>query len=325
MVMNLYISNFKYPRSFLLMLGIILVLNILCMFIYSNEKNKYKSKLYEIEANYKEVNYLHLGDSKVLNGVDTEWLTKSSGYMHYNMGLSGANLATQYYFLKEILDGRSVKIDNVILYLSYIHLTDKYNPDNYVYSLRLYNNKELLEYYRETSPRYKTRIIVSKLFPLFNYKLDYKLINFNKKMKGNSYYGYSPRNGSFIKNIAIKDNRECDDLDVNKESFYYMDKIIDITNKKGIKVFITVPPIPETIYSINYNKHGYSKLSNFINKYSNNGILCSPRYMPDYYYVDWGHLNGEYAKEYTKIIGALLKGTEIYSLSNNKNIGKQVL
>jgi len=224
--------------------------------------NFYKSTFVENSIKEKELDYVILGASTALTGIDTKLLDSITGMKGYNLAIDDTGMPNSYLMLKHYLaQGKSTK--NVIL-VPTVSSLKKQEPtlgDN-DHRFLMYNKRAYVNSYYKKLEREEEKFPVmstSKYLPFlgvsyYNVELFFpSLVSLAKPGKRNRFDEFG--------NYTYPDKKfkpRKTDLKVEKVNFnnVYFKKIVQLCEKKNIKLSVYFPPIYNTklvVDGYNYN------------------------------------------------------------------------
>ncbi|MDK2968792.1 hypothetical protein [Lacrimispora sp.] len=243
------------------------------------------------------IDYLAIGDSECSTSISPMEIWNSYGYAGYNCGVPGQRLQDTYYLLKRILNKQSPKV--VLL-----ETNATFRDFKYINAL-------------ETKIDEKTK----KLFPIYQYHNNWKyfhfymLKNFSAKAikKPSSVYKGYQRNTITRPYTGGPYTAETDKVhQIGDQPVFYLKKIMDLCNKKGIRLILYSSPSPKCW---SYAKHNAMK--QFADK---NGLdYVDLNLSLDRLSIDWNqdsrdsgdHINYYGAKKVSAYLGNYLSGQNL--------------
>lgn len=221
--------------------------------------NFYKPTFVENTIKEKEVDYIILGASTALTGIDTELLDTLTGLKGYNLAIDDTGLPNSYLMLQHFLaTGHTTQ--KVILVPTESSLTQSSSLSDNDYRFLMYNKKRYVQnYYQELEASTENIPVLSQTtyFPFlglsyFNVELFFpslvSLFQPNKHNRFNNKGDYSyPKNnfkgeGEKSKKVVI----EFDDE--------YLKKIENLCDRMGVELIVYFPPIYNTEFLISENQ-----------------------------------------------------------------------
>lgn len=276
------------------LIGLLILLNVSSyLFAPKNkaEEGTYKRVKGFLSEPQNTLDYLSIGDSECKSSISPMEIWKEHGYAGYNCGVSAQHLRDTYYLLEELLKNQSPKV--VLL-----------ETNSFARNFSLYN--EFLNI---------TDRITKKFFPVFEYHNRwqnlsvYKMKNTNSKGNSSSimFKGlqYSTTVKPYTKGNYIKRTEKV--KEIKKIPMFYLNEIVNLCNKKDIKLILYCAPSP---LCWSYQKHNAT--ADFAIK---NGLpFIDLNLLNDDLGIDWSrdtrdkgdHLNYYGAKKVTSYIGAYL-------------------
>ena len=234
--------------------------------------NFYKPTFVENSIQEKELDYIILGASTALTGIDSKLLDSLTGMKGYNLAIDDTGLPNNYLMLRHYLaQGKTVK--QVILVPTVASLKEKKASlgDN-DYRFLMYNKYDYVNYYYKELEQEGDKFPVlstSKYVPFlgisyYNVELFFpslvSLVKPNKRNRFDEFGNYTyPNKGFKAKNNKLKTEK------VNFNNTY-LKKIVQLCEKEGVQLSIYFPPIYNT--RLKFEKHNLN-LIDFTKKLKN--------------------------------------------------------
>ena len=302
-------------KSSLYILIILFICNIISYigFKIIRDSNIYKPSyiLHNLD-NLKNLDYLILGSSLGLTGLDTQKVDSITGLKGFNISLDGMIPSGQYMMLEHCLNN-GVSADMLLLFVdTYSNdLKDSFPHDyfsmNEFYFLSLINNDYIYNCFKEREKKWLKFRSYSRYFPVLGFSY------YNQQLLGscmislknkNARWHFDENGNEYYRDNKIKLN--CNnEISLNYENKitidtlvirnYYIKKIEDICNRNNIKLFYILPPMysKHTIVSDNSKRN----ILNYRDIFNNNPM----------YFYDCSHVNMEGRSNMSEIIGQWLK------------------
>ncbi len=307
---NLYTSSFKQIVIFIVKIAVFVACVLPVIYFLGNKysvastENKINSynesrwnEFYEQPKNT--IDMVFLGSSHSYCTFDPLIVDRGLGKNSYQMGMPLQHLDSTYYTLREILNYQSPK--DVVLEVYWDMLDDDFELTQAGYLFQVMKNKELEnEYIKEVFPlsekvKYNINIFryQADYFAYRNTKLKEKLENnyglyTPAKAKQKGVEKYSPKGYIYCDYNMLPDefdktnqfkNTDGKKWVASSSQLKYLNKIIELCNKKGIRLKFVTAPVANV--SIGYIKN-YDYIHNYIEDIANkNGIK----------YLDYNILN----------------------------------
>lgn len=253
----------------------------------------------------RKIKYLILGDSRPASAINDSLINQA-----FNACMESESYFFTFYKLNHYLSNRNIKY--IILGISYDNLTTTYESkennlyiQEYAALLELSGHIHLIRTYPITYLE-----IVRKSF---NIKHHFKNVLYepdkNKFSFERGYYSGNKTNTSdSAVNSAIKRHFYNKDGNINPFSvvqIYYLQKIVDVCNEKGIKLLLVMTPLHRD-YREKVPPLYLAKMDSLKLKYKNNFLDYSDFKLEDYQYGDGDHINYYGSKVFTqKLIDTL--------------------
>ncbi|RKS21815.1 hypothetical protein CLV94_2450 [Flavobacterium endophyticum] len=285
-------------QQFIRKIGVILLTTVLllCLFdwaytevyVCSIPRNKTK---YVLGLKDQKIDYVFLGSSRVENHIDTQLIKTLTSKKVLNLGIQGAKLDDNYLLL-QLLIHNNVKIGKLFLQVDYIFNTESISTIVSSESLPYIRKNEIIRNHLEKSnPDY----LAYYYLPFYRYQVnDYK-IGFreffssviSKKSKTDFTDGFVPKQVKFIKNNNF---RLPDSIIAQNKVFNQIDQLC---KDKNIEVIYFCAPFCSTVRQSDYIDKLKRKIPS-LKDYS--------KTLDDTLFYNCGHLNGEGAKVFTRML-----------------------
>jgi hypothetical protein len=290
-------------RSFVFILILILIIGLYIFFYSSLTRNAYgPTTKAQIEQSFenaliKDYEMLILGNSRIYRGINPDMFSTSA----YNFAHDDDSYNQMYYKLQYVLAHKNIKY--LILGVDYFQFSFMSDSRNYVYS-------QLLP--KEYSNDYPL-INKALLMGLDNYfgidKFRTTLNALSTTIKGDTTEkAYLKDNGQYIKpGKATKNDKIIRDYKMLTQQKRYFELILDECEKKGIEVFMVMPPIRENELKT-YPTSVISFYSNYFNKSAGQNVHFldySQNSLFEYTdYTDITHLNAASANRLSVLLNS---------------------
>ena len=279
------------------MVGLVLAYIISELSFWALRKgNFYKPTFVENSIKEKEVDYIILGASTALTGIDTKLLDSLTGLKGYNLAIDDTGLPNNYLMLEHFLNtGHRTKKIILVPTLSSIREEKSTLSDN-DYRFLMYNKRDYVHKYYESLENKDQFPVLSKTkyFPFlgisyYNVELFFpSLVSVLKPKKHNRFnevgdYSYP--------NKQFRSNKSLEKKQINFENDY-LQKIATICKSQNIDLLVYFPPIYNTEISWEASDLSILNLTNSLKDTK--------------YFYDEIHVNALGKKEATKKIAEKL-------------------
>lgn len=271
-----------------------------------------------------------VGASTIVNGITPTELYRDYGVCSYNLGTEAQPMLASYYWVLEAERMHKKSLKTVVLDTSMIRRT----PNAAAFQKALDGMKfssSKVQAVKDYSDNLQDEI--TYLFPVLEYHSRWDSLDITDFLKKDykvklSTRGYNFDSGSVIDNfspeeIAVSDyytDESAGESNLDKESLYYLKKLIDFCNQKELKlVLIKTPAIG--VWSMS----DHNAIEKIANQYQLNFIDFNYEpYIDEMQYneatdnIDWTHLNYYGARKLTNWMGAYLT-SECGNADNRNN------
>lgn len=235
--------------------------------------NFYKPTFVENSIQEKELDYIILGASTALTGIDSKLLDSLTGMKGYNLAIDDTGLPNNYLMLRHYLaQGKTVK--QVILVPTIASLKEK-KPSlgGNDYRFLMYNKFDYVQHYYKELEQQEDKIPVlstSKYVPFlgisyFNVELFFpslvSLVRPNKRNRFDEFGNYTYPDNNFK---PKKSKLKIEKVNFNHK---YFSKIVQLCKDENIQLFIYFPPIYNT--RLEFENNNYNVV-NFTEKLKDN-------------------------------------------------------
>lgn len=239
------------------------------------------------------LDYLLIGDSECYSSVSPMEIWKTYGYAGYNYGVMGQRLQDTYYQLEKALRCQSPKVI-------------------------LFEVGAVYTYYGFTKEaQYSVDSLAQNDFPLYYYHNRWKVLGRHNldlsyvpdSSKPNPWKGfyYKTMVAPYTKGAYV--NKSRDVASINKLPLFYLNKIVELCNKRHISLVLFFTP---STYFWTYSKH--NSMADYAEKH--NLTFLDLNLITDELGINWAedtrdqghHLNYFGAKKVTNYIGKYLSG-----------------
>lgn len=270
-----------------------------------------------------------VGTSHGKMGIDPESMEEITGRTGHNICVGGEYGIDAYYITKLIHEKQKPK--RIIYEVdSGYFVTEKEEGNNYLLFYHEFPfSKTKLEYFWNSIAKCNFRTV---LFPWYEYSLSYELPKiketFTKKVTGDysvsdlksdsqKYHenGFIERYPVDVRKLKKSEPKLYEEGMVNEENMEYLKKLIDYCKANEIEFVAVTTPIPiDTLrdYSDNYNA-AWRFFGEFFDKEGVEYLNFNTQYFKAFThdlraYTDYdGHLNGQAARDYSKVLAEFLK------------------
>lgn len=292
---------------------------------------------------------IYVGTSHGKMGIDPKTMEEVSGRTGHNLCVGGQYSEDAYYLAQLILE-KGYKPSRIIYEISPGYFTsEKEEGNNY---LLFYHEFPLsytkLSYFWDSIRNCNFRTM---LFPWYEYPISYELENlgdtfrtkWNKdfgieelKSDSQEYHesGFIERYPVDASGLAMTGITEFHREDVAKRNMTYLKMLVDLCKEKEIEFVALVTPIPGVSLSAYADSFGEA-YQNFEEFFRQNGVryinFNSNQYFPIFThelsaYTDYdGHLNGDAAREFSKILAQVLDDTYEFPTSGGTQGSTQAI
>lgn len=295
----------------------------------------------------KQFDDIYMGTSHGKMGIDPAAMENVSGRTGHNLCVGGQYSEDAYYLAQLILE-KGFKPSRIIYEISPGYFTsEKEEGNNY---LLFYHEFPVsltkLSYFWDSVRNCNFRTM---LFPWYEYPISYELekmgetftAKWNKdfgietlKSDTQEYHesGFIERYPVDVSGLSKPGKTEFHKEDVAERNMLYLKKLIKLCREKDIEFVALVTPIPGVTLSANAEAfgHAYQYFGEF---FAENDVryinFNSNQYFPVFThelsaYTDYdGHLNGEAAREFSKILAQVLDNTYEFPSSGSTKGGMQ--
>lgn len=274
-----------------------------------------------------------LGTSHGKMGLDPDSMQEITGRSGHNLCVGGEYGVDAYYLARLVAEKQNPKRIIYEVDPGYF-VSEKEEGNNYLLFFHEFPlSAAKLGYFRDSVAKCNFRTI---LFPWYEYSLSYEVPRawntLGKKLRGD--YGISDlksdtqeyHESGFVERYAVDtaalvktEPKLYEEGKVNQDNMKYLRKLIAFCKEKGIEFVAVTTPIPqETLadYSANYE----AAWEYFASFFKEQGVKYL-NFNTDYYgcfthdltaYTDYdGHLNGDSARAFSKVLARALNGEDI--------------
>lgn len=270
-----------------------------------------------------------VGTSHGKMGIDPESMKEITGRTGHNICVGGEYGIDAYYITKLINEKQKPKRIIYEVDPGYF-VTEKEEGNNYLLFYHEFPfSRAKLEYFWNSIAKCNFRTV---LFPWYEYSLSYELPKiketFTKKVTGDyivsdlksdsqEYHesGFIERYPVDVRKLKKSEPKLYEEGMVNEENMEYLKKLIDYCKANEIEFVAVTTPIPiDTLrdYSDNYNA-AWRFFGEFFDKQGVKYLNFNTQYFKAFThdlraYTDYdGHLNGQAARDYSKVLAEFLK------------------
>ena len=254
--------------------------------------NFYKPSFVENSIKEKEIDYIILGASTALTGIDTKLLDSLTGLNGFNLAIDDTGLPNHYLMLAHFLEtGHRTKKVILAPTLSSLKETSGTLGDN-DYRFLMYNKRDYTyNYYDELENGDRFPVLSStKYFPFLGisyYNVELFFPSLVSALKPKKHNRFDEVGDYTYPNRKFKSSQEFETKDIDFKNDYFQ-RILATCQSKGIELLIYFPPI--------YNTEIYWESSSL-------EILNLTNYLKETkYFYDEIHVNKIGKTEATKII-----------------------
>jgi hypothetical protein len=304
---------------------VLILLNILSNIVYKNVVmggTPVMRTQKQIEKfNYK-IDYLIIGDSHPQHGLDTRILKNS-----FNFSTAAESYILSYYKLKYMLDNNLKDIQSIILNIDLHSFTTRRSnripiPFNYYYS-KYIDYLEVGKRKRKMLP-YLNEYIKGTFFSFMGCWKDIYMAIEGKEKNISLFNGYVPAHSKFLKKDPHRITKVRTRYQFSKTKYFdkdlafYFEKILDLSDTKGIKILLIKMPISELYYDyvIKYFDPDelYHKIDKIIESRKNIMLLDLQKFFfnKPHFFRDCDHLNELGAHNCTKRVVRFLKKQPLF-------------
>lgn len=277
------------------------------------------------------------GQSHTTYGVNSSIIQEETGMTTTNASIGGEYARDMYYLALEMFSHYTPEM--VVLDIDFGYLENVPYEDNTVNSMLVYNNYPMsvrkLKYAIETLPNRDFR---AALYPWMNYRDNYDAMNGIFWLKRTDEYknydisavtqiepcdtykgnGFLYRDRSFQKqeigDYCIWWNEEKIDTEKSPE---YIRKIVELCKEKGTQVVMISDPVNYEVATSDRSCEEFQQASDYIENLAKENDLTYYNFSlmkqsilerdgDDFWDAD-GHMYGDIAEEYSKVLGGFLK------------------
>lgn len=212
--------------------------------------NFYKPSFVENSLKEKEVDYIILGASTALTGIDTKLLDSLTGLKGYNLAIDDTGLPNHYLMLVHFLEtGHTTKKVILAPTLSSLKETRGTLGDN-DYRFSMYNKRDYTyNYYDELENGDRFPVLSStKYFSFLGisyYNVELFFPSLVSALKPKKHNRFDEVGDYTYPNRKFKSLKEFETKEVNFKNDY-LQKIVTICQSKGMELLIYFPPIYNT-------------------------------------------------------------------------------
>jgi len=313
----------KASIFFIIVIFIISFLNPL-LIIKSGYYSSYYQGLYANTGDKYDV--VLLGSSHMHSAINPNILWNDYGMTSFNYASAGQPIDVTYYLLKEILKKQEKPI--VVVDLYYLGLTEKYGNGPYISNVldNMKFSKNKIEAIIACTPRWEWK---NYIFPFAKYLNRWKVLTEEdyKFDKLSTYFEKGLNVGSEKYGKEIKANVLIEGVeDLPPKSEEYLNKIIDLSKEKGVKLIFTNAPYDDTstVGNITWHK-APGKMFNKVEEICKENDIEFINYNKKLDEIEFdfkvdmfniGHLNIWGSNKVTKHLGEFLKGK--YDLKDHR-------
>lgn len=270
-----------------------------------------------------------LGTSHGKMNIDPDTMEAVTGRRGHNLCVGGEYGVDAYYLARLIAEKQ--KPERIIYEVDPGYfVTEKEEGNNYLLFYHEFPlSRAKLEYFRDSIAKCNFRTI---LFPWYEYPLEYEFRNLKNTayQKWNQNYDISYlksdsqeyHESGFIERYAVDTSKLTmtrpklyEEGAVIEENMIYLEKLIDFCKEQGIEFVAVTTPIPVATLA-EYQDHYLGAWEYFGNFFQEQGVQYL-NFNKEYYkafsheiscYTDYdGHMNGEAALAYSKVLAEFLK------------------
>ena len=270
-----------------------------------------------------------MGTSHGKMNIDPGVMEEITGRKGHNLCVGG-EYGIDAYYLARLIDEKQ-KLSRIIYEVDPGYfVSEKEEGNNYLLFYHEFPfSKAKLEYFAASIAKCNFRTV---LFPWYEYSLSYEMENMRDTIsrKWNKDYDISSlksetqeyHENGFVERYAVDTSKLTksqpklyEEGQVNQENMEYLEKLIDYCKNNGIEFVAVTTPLPiDTLreYSDNYNA-AWKYFGKFFDEkgvqYLNFNTQFFKAFSHDIQcYTDYdGHMNGDAAREYSKVLAHLLK------------------
>jgi hypothetical protein len=309
----LYISNFEMKRFFYFCTLFIIFTSAIYLLMwhgfYKYQYSQFKKREDCFNGNRK-FDILFLGSSRINCSINPKIIDKTTHLSSYNLGTDGAHMYEFYLNLMAYLEKKQpAKI--VVVGLDIFSLSGEVKISDPILYFSTTKNPVINQ--ALTSFGYYKKI--------YDYIPYLKLTSFDDNQRLECFKGwFGISNSTYFYNgwIQPKKSRNKEKnippnffgkLIFNRKQIFYLQKIIEICEKKKITLFLTTPPSANN-YNLGYSNSEVfdDKISQITNSTNVKIIKLKNAYRPDdFQYDDNLHLNLNGSNKFSREIGNLIK------------------
>lgn len=264
--LSLFISNFKQKSKVFIQMSIfvcIFLLGVQCMnYLYQSETNDWSRILWHnFYTQQENIDCLYLGSSHVYCDLIPEVMDKKNGMNNFNLATGGQPLNNSYYLLKEADKFNNIK--HVYLEMYYFCSTGEDGDYSSQKSAAWgWANTDYMKFSRNKIDAffhfYSKENYMDAAFPFIRYREHLgdnewiKNVTDHKKTENYKNYTYSAYSGKgFLyrdeefTSLWVSRNRRPEQMILTQDAEFYLRKIIEFCQKRGITITLFSSPIYE--------------------------------------------------------------------------------
>ncbi len=281
---------------------------------------------------------IYLGTSHGKINIDPASTESVNGRSAFNLCVGGEYTADSYHLLKLLIE-KGKKPERVIYEVSYGYLVqEKEEGNNYLlFYHELPFSKTKLEYFKNLMAKCNFR---TWLFPWYEYPLSYELGHLNETISRKFHRDYSVEalktdlqeyhENGFIERYAVDTSKltfdnvfEFHAENLKEQNMDYLDKFIELCKDNDIELVAINTPLPG--YTLQQFEAGYEEYHQYFSDYfvAYDVRFINFNHAPYFncfshkieHYTDFdGHMNGESAREFSKVLANVLEQPESFFL-----------